>query len=85
MSSKSYEPVPPKKVAFIGLGVMGEPMCRHLKNKSGAKVIGFDLTTGPLTRLSAVGVEIGRSVADVAARAETVFLSLPSGKQLKEI
>ncbi|MEO7336787.1 MAG: NAD(P)-dependent oxidoreductase [Caldimonas sp.] len=30
MSSRTYEPTPPRKVAFIGLGVMGHPMAGHL-------------------------------------------------------
>ena len=32
-----------KTVGFIGLGVMGEPICRNLVNKSGKRVIAFDL------------------------------------------
>ena len=31
MSSKTYEPVPAKRVAFLGLGVMGYPMAGHLQ------------------------------------------------------
>ncbi len=30
MTTRSYDPVPSQKVAFIGLGVMGGPMARHL-------------------------------------------------------
>ena len=30
MSSKSYEPTPAQRVAFLGLGVMGYPMAGHL-------------------------------------------------------
>jgi 3-hydroxyisobutyrate dehydrogenase-like beta-hydroxyacid dehydrogenase len=30
MSSKTYEPIPPRRVAFLGLGVMGHPMAGHL-------------------------------------------------------
>jgi 3-hydroxyisobutyrate dehydrogenase len=30
LNSKSYEPIEPRRVAFIGLGVMGAPMARHL-------------------------------------------------------
>ena len=30
INSKPYEPSPPPKVAFIGLGVMGQPMAGHL-------------------------------------------------------
>ena len=28
-------------IGFIGLGVMGEPMCRNLARKSGARVLAF--------------------------------------------
>jgi 3-hydroxyisobutyrate dehydrogenase-like beta-hydroxyacid dehydrogenase len=30
MSSKTYDPTPSKSVAFLGLGVMGQPMAAHL-------------------------------------------------------
>ncbi|MFO1340215.1 MAG: NAD(P)-dependent oxidoreductase [Burkholderiaceae bacterium] len=30
MSNKTYEPTPPRRVAFLGLGVMGGPMAGHL-------------------------------------------------------
>src|SRR5439155_128760 len=30
MSTKTYEPIAPRKVAFLGLGVMGHPMAGHL-------------------------------------------------------
>ena len=30
MTARTYDPVPSQKVAFIGLGVMGGPMARHL-------------------------------------------------------
>ena len=30
MSSKTYEPIEPRRVAFLGLGVMGAPMAAHL-------------------------------------------------------
>src|SRR3954465_9204104 len=29
-NAKTYEPTPPRKVAFLGLGVMGFPMAGHL-------------------------------------------------------
>ena len=30
MSKRSYERIEPRRVAFIGLGVMGDPMAGHL-------------------------------------------------------
>jgi 3-hydroxyisobutyrate dehydrogenase-like beta-hydroxyacid dehydrogenase len=70
---------------FIGLGVMGEPMCRHLRTKSGATVIGYDLSPEPLARLAAHGVETGKSLPDAIERASIVFISLPSGRQLEAV
>ena len=40
-----------KSIGFIGLGVMGEPICRNLVKKSGTRVIAFDLSPEPLARL----------------------------------
>jgi len=40
-----------KTIGFIGLGVMGEPICRNLVKKSGARVAAFDLSSEPLARL----------------------------------
>ena len=31
------------KVGFIGLGVMGEPMCRNLARRQRGKVLAYDL------------------------------------------
>ncbi len=72
-------------LGFIGLGVMGEPMCRNLAAKSGARVIAFDLRREPLERLAAHGVVAGGSVADVVGEATAVFLSLPGGPELEAV
>ena len=75
----------PATLGFIGLGVMGEPMCRHLVAKSGSPVTVFDLASEPMERLVAAGAARAGSVADVAERADIVFLSLPSGRQVEAI
>src|SRR2546421_10874464 len=66
-------------IGFIGLGVMGEPMCRNLARKSGAAVIAFDLRPEPLERLETDGVAPAASVQGIGARAGVILLSLPSG------
>ncbi len=71
-------------IGFIGLGVMGEPMCRHLAAKSGSAVLAFDLRREPLERLAVLGVAAASAVRDVAERCEWVFLSLPGGAEVKE-
>jgi 3-hydroxyisobutyrate dehydrogenase-like beta-hydroxyacid dehydrogenase len=74
-----------KSIGFIGLGVMGEPICRNLVRKSGAVVTAFDLAAEPLQRLRADGAEVAGSVADVVADSEIVFLCLPSAKHVRAV
>ena len=72
-------------LGFVGLGVMGEPMCRNLARKSGATVVAFDERPAPLTALAADGVQAAASLAEVARRAETVFLCLPGEPQVRAV
>ena len=73
------------RCGFIGLGVMGEPMCRNLALKSGATVAGFDLAPAPLQRLAAHGVSAAASVAALAQASDVILLSLPSGAELEAV
>lgn len=72
-------------VGFIGLGVMGEAMCRNLARKSGARVVAHDTRPAPLEALAADGVERAASAPDVAARAEVVFLCLPGEREVRTV
>lgn len=72
-------------LGFIGLGVMGEPMCRHLAGKSGRLVLAYDLAPEPLHRLRASGVEPAPDTATLAARADTIFVAFPGGPQLEQV
>lgn len=67
-------------MGFIGVGVMGEPMCRNLARKSGQPVLAFDQDPLPLARLATDGVQTAASVADLMQACSVVFLSLPSGE-----
>ena len=73
------------RLGFIGLGVMGEPMCRNLAEKSGLPVIAHDVCEAPLARLAEAGVEAAVSPAAVAEKADIVFLSLPGGDELEAV
>ena len=74
-----------KTIGFIGLGVMGEPICRNLAKKSGARMIAFDLAPEPLARLRNEGADIAVSVADVVTQSDIVFTCLPSAKHLRSV
>ncbi len=72
-------------LGFIGTGVMGEPMCRNLAQKSGRRVVAWDLQSAPLERLRAHGVAIAASPEEVAAQASILFVCLPGGAQLESL
>jgi 3-hydroxyisobutyrate dehydrogenase len=72
-------------IGFIGLGVMGEPICRNLVKKSGARVLAFDLAAEPLARLSEQGAGVAGSVAEVVGNSDIVLLCLPSAKQVRAV
>lgn len=71
-------------IGFIGVGTMGEPMCRNLAKKSGATVLAADRDAAPLQRLAADGVKTA-SVDEIATTCRTIFLSLPGGKEVEDI
>ena len=64
----------PCKLGFIGLGQMGQPMATNL-TQAGHEVSVYDVAE--LSEKNPVGATACGAVAEVATRAETVFLSLP--------
>jgi len=74
-----------KTIGFIGLGVMGEPICRNLVKKSGVRVIAFDLAPEPLARLRTDGTDVAASVADVVGNSDVLFLCLPSARHVRAV
>jgi len=74
-----------KTVGFIGLGVMGEPICRNLVKKSGRRVLACDLSPEPLARLREEGAAVAASVADVIKQSDLLFLCLPSAKHVRAV
>lgn len=71
-------------LGFIGVGVMGEPMCRHLATKSGHKIFAADRDRAPLSRLAVFGVQTA-SLDKIAHEADVIFLSLPSGAVVEQV
>ncbi|MFM9849053.1 MAG: NAD(P)-dependent oxidoreductase [Hyphomicrobiaceae bacterium] len=74
-----------KTVGFIGLGVMGEAMCRNLAKKGSWKVVGFDMQAAPLDRLAADGVARAASAQDLMAQSDVVLTCLPGGNEVRSV
>jgi 3-hydroxyisobutyrate dehydrogenase len=71
-------------IGFIGLGVMGEPMCGHLARRCGLPVLAYDVRSEPLQRLAEHGVRAA-PVEDIAAACDVIFLSLPDGRAVDAV
>lgn len=74
----------PPTLGFVGLGVMGGPMCRNVVLKHPAPVFVYDISAAALGELRDAGARAVRSPAEVAAAADIVFLSLPGGRQVQD-
>ena len=71
-------------IGFIGLGVMGEPMCGHLARRSGREILGYDVRPEPLGRLAQDGVKAA-TLETIADRADLILLSLPSSAAVENV
>lgn len=74
-----------QQIGFIGLGVMGGPMCANLARKSGRPVHVFDTSKEAVEKLQALGATVHDSVASLARAVDVVFLSLPSIDQVEAV
>lgn len=71
-------------IGFIGLGVMGGPMCRNIALKHDGAVLAFDLAPAAFESLAGTKASRAARIADIAA-VDVVFLSLPGGKEVEAV
>lgn len=67
-----------KKIGFVGLGIMGRPMCKNLI-KAGYHVTAYDpFAVESLDEVADFGAIRGRSNAHVAANSDVVITMVPN-------
>jgi 3-hydroxyisobutyrate dehydrogenase len=72
------------KIAFVGLGNMGNPMCRNLL-KHGHKLKIYDVVPDLVKKLEKEGCEVASSAADCARGVEIVITMLPSSPHVRSV
>lgn len=72
-------------LGFIGVGVMGEAMCRNLVTRSGRQVVVFDQNPEPVARLVSDGARKAASLENLVSDVDIVHLSLPGGPELEAV
>lgn len=85
VQKKMYAPLPPAKVAFIGLGVMGYPMAGHLA-KAGNHVTVYNRTTARAEQWQQeFGNHYATTPALAAKDADFVFFCVGNDNDLREV
>jgi 3-hydroxyisobutyrate dehydrogenase-like beta-hydroxyacid dehydrogenase len=72
-------------IGFVGLGVMGGPMCRNVAQKHGGDVVAFDLSDSAFAALDGTRARRASTLNEVAQQADVVFLSLPGSRQVEQV
>lgn len=72
------------KVGFIGLGIMGKPMCKNLLKK-GYNVYAYDINEANLREIEAEGGHPCGSCKEVGQQADVTILMLPNSPQVESV
>jgi 3-hydroxyisobutyrate dehydrogenase-like beta-hydroxyacid dehydrogenase len=85
MNVRSYDPVPPWPVAFLGLGVMGYPMAGHLA-RAGHHLTVYNRTAAKAARwVEEFGGRSAPTPRDAAAGARIVFACVGNDSDLRSV
>jgi len=72
-----------KKAGFIGLGIMGKPMAKHIVGK-GFSLLVNDVSEAAVAELQAAGAG-SASLAEIGAQCDVIFTCLPNGKIVQDV
>ena len=89
LNSRPYEPTPARRVAFLGLGVMGYPMAGHLA-RAGHQVTVYNRTAAKAQAwcaefADAAGASHAATPREAAAHAEIVFCCVGNDDDLRGV
>jgi len=85
MSTRSYESIPARDVAFLGLGVMGDPMAGHLA-AAGHRVTVYNRTAAKAAEwVARHGGKSAPTPAEAARGAELVFACVGNDDDLRSV
>jgi 3-hydroxyisobutyrate dehydrogenase len=85
MSTRNYEPAPARRLAFLGLGVMGHPMAGHLA-RAGHQVTVYNRSAAKAQAwVAEYGGQAAATPREAAAGAEIVFCCVGNDDDLRAV
>jgi len=85
MSTRSYEPTTPRRVAFLGLGVMGHPMAGHLARAGHATTVYNRTAAKAAAWVTEYGGAAAATPREAAAGADIVFACVGNDDDLRAV
>ncbi len=73
----------PKKIGFIGLGIMGKPMAKNLL-KGGCALSVYDIKKENTAEVCSLGAELSE-ISRIGAECDLIFTILPNGSIVKDV
>lgn len=70
-------------IGFIGLGIMGKPMCKNLISK-GHELVVYDIQGAAVEQMAKSGTRIAASPAQVASQCNRIITMLPNSPHVNE-
>lgn len=71
-------------IGFIGLGIMGKPMCGHLL-AAGYKVHVYDLSPEPVKELCSQGASACSCCSEIAKESDIIFIMVPDTPDVEAV
>ncbi len=72
------------KIGYIGLGLMGKPICRNLM-KSGYPLIVLNRSKAVMEELASEGAKSASTPAEVARQVDIIFTNLPDSPDVEKV
>jgi 2-hydroxy-3-oxopropionate reductase len=72
------------RIGFIGLGIMGKPMCRNLM-KAGYNVVVYNRSQASVEELAKEGATKAASAAELASQCDVIITMLPDSPDVKAV
>ena len=73
-----------RRLGFIGLGVMGKPMCLNLI-RAGNSLMVFDINSEPIEELVQAGAKAGDSPSAIGSECDVIFTMLPDSPHVEAV
>jgi 2-hydroxy-3-oxopropionate reductase len=74
----------PKRVGFIGLGIMGRPMAKNVLAKGFALAV-YNRSSAAVEELAKLGADACRSAREVAERSDVILTCLPDSPDVEQV